>query len=70
MASVLATKYARALLDLLAQAPEAELEDTARQVRVFRDVYASSHELQSALLEKAQGWLKPGRTVRRGSIWR
>lgn len=49
MADVLATKYARALLDLTLPLAEAERESTAANLRAFRDLYQQSPDLRGAL---------------------
>ncbi len=49
MADVLATKYARALLDLVQPLPAAEQEAAAAGLRKFRDLYGTSPELRGAL---------------------
>lgn len=53
MASVLSTKYARALLDLLTDSPEAELETVLRELRAFEELYETSSELRAALTSPA-----------------
>ncbi len=49
MADVLATKYARALLDLVLPLSEADREAAAVGLRSFRDLYQESPELRGAL---------------------
>lgn len=53
MASVLPTKYAQALLDLMAGASEQEFDVTLAEMRSFVSLYASSAELRSALSSPA-----------------
>lgn len=49
MADVLATKYAKALLDLVLPLSEAQRDEVASGLRTFRDLYQSSPELRGAL---------------------
>ncbi|MCW5966266.1 MAG: ATP synthase F1 subunit delta [Bryobacterales bacterium] len=49
MADVLATKYARALLDLVVPLSAPEHEAVGAGLRAFRDLYAASPELRRAL---------------------
>lgn len=53
MASVLPTKYAQALLDLMTSATEKEFDSTVAELRSFVGIYASSAELRSALTSPA-----------------
>jgi len=53
MANVLATRYARALLDLSSAQPEEVRTKVQRDLETFRDVYADSKELRQALASPA-----------------
>ena len=53
MANVLATKYARALLDLVMPLPLGEQDEVLDGLRSFRDLYQSSVELRLALSSPA-----------------
>lgn len=53
MASALSTKYAQAMLDLLPDATEAELDSVRAEISRFVAVYQSSEELRSALSSPA-----------------
>lgn len=53
MASVLPTKYAQALLDLMQNATEAELDAVQAEIRSFVNLYTTSTELRSALSSPA-----------------
>jgi F-type H+-transporting ATPase subunit delta len=53
MASVLSTKYAQAVLDLLPDATEPQLDAVLTEIQSFVEVYESSEELRAALSSPA-----------------